>query len=85
MNDTLFVNNVTHLMKKRNMSCKELGEKANLPTLTIERLLNHKLASLKLSTAVIIANAFNASLDDLCGLDREGRDDIRKEIDEMTS
>ena len=64
--EVLFVNNVTRILKDRGMDRSDLAKGCDLPTVCIDRVLDHNL-TLKLSMAIMIADVLDMSLDELCG------------------
>lgn len=62
-----FRKNIFHLMDTRDLSLRELSEKADMPFETLKSFLYGNAKDCKLSTAVKIATAFEISIDELVG------------------
>lgn len=62
-----FRKNIFHLMEVRDLSLRELSEKADMPFETLKSFLYGDSKDCKLSTAVKLAKAFNLSMDELVG------------------
>ena len=62
-----FRTNIFHLMDVRDLSLRELSEKADMPFETLKSFLYGNSKDCKLSTAVKLATAFGISLDELVG------------------
>lgn len=63
--EEVFIKNTRRIMGEKGIDHKELAKLCNVPTITIERILNNK-TNIGLHTAVMIANALEMSLDVLC-------------------
>lgn len=59
--------NIFHLMEMRDLSLRELSEKADMPFETLKSFLYGDSRDCKLSTAVKLARAFEISIDELVG------------------
>jgi DNA-binding Xre family transcriptional regulator len=64
-----FRKNIFHLIETRDLSLRELSEKADMPFETLKSFLYGNSKDCKLSTAVKIATAFEISIDELVGAD----------------
>ena len=62
-----FRKNIFYLMESRDLSIRELSEKADMPFETLKSFLYGNSKDCKLSTAVKIAKAFEISVDELVG------------------
>ena len=62
-----FRKNIFYLMETRDLSLRELSEKADMPFETLKSFLYGNSKDCKLSTAVKIATAFGISIDELVG------------------
>lgn len=62
-----FRKNIFHLMEVRDLSLRELSEKADMPFETLKSFLYGDSRDCKLSTAVKLAKAFEISIDELVG------------------
>lgn len=62
-----FRKNIFHLMETRDLSIRELAEKADMPFETLKSFLYGNSKDCKLSTAVKLATAFGISIDELVG------------------
>ena len=62
-----FRKNIFHLMEVRDLSLRELSEKAYMPFETLKSFLYGDSRDCKLSTAVKLSKAFDLSIDELVG------------------